>query len=70
LRDEAERYGERLREAGVPTMVRRFNGLAHGFFGQGLLVDRARDAKVETIAALREALAVRSPGAAALDGAT
>jgi acetyl esterase len=68
LRDEAERYGERLREAGVSTMVRRFNGLAHGFFGQDLLVDRARDAKVETITALREALAVCSPGAAALDG--
>lgn len=31
LRDEGERYGERLREAGVEVKVRRYAGAGHGF---------------------------------------
>lgn len=31
LRDEAERYGERLRAAGVPARVSRYAGAGHGF---------------------------------------
>ena len=31
LRDEAELYGERLREAGVPVTVSRYDGAGHGF---------------------------------------
>ena len=58
LRDEGEQYGERLQEAGTPVMVRRYADLAHGFLGLDLIVDRAREAKAETIAALREGLAV------------
>jgi acetyl esterase len=31
LRDEGERYGERLAEAGVPVKVRRYESAGHGF---------------------------------------
>ena len=31
LRDEGERYGERLREAGVEATVSRYAGANHGF---------------------------------------
>jgi acetyl esterase len=57
LRDEGEQYGERLREAGTAVTVRRYDDLAHGFLGLDLVVDRAREARAETIAALRDALA-------------
>ena len=44
LRDEAEEYGERLREAGVPVEFRRFEDMVHGFLRWGGVVDRTREA--------------------------
>jgi acetyl esterase len=57
LRDEGEAYAARLRDAGVPTALRRHDGLPHGFFSMGAFVDAARRAVEETCSALRDAVA-------------
>ena len=47
LRDEGEYYAERLRQAGVPTEMKRWDGMNHGFFFWPGVVDRATDAMDE-----------------------
>ncbi|GAA0938932.1 alpha/beta hydrolase [Nonomuraea longicatena] len=56
LRDEAERYAERLASAGVPVERRRFDGAVHGFFGLPGLFDQAIEAREYIAARLAEAL--------------
>ncbi|HEY1370579.1 MAG TPA: alpha/beta hydrolase [Gaiellaceae bacterium] len=56
LRDEGDAYGERLRAAGVPTTVRCYAGLAHGYNRMIAHVDAARAAFEEACEALRAAL--------------
>ena len=68
LRDEGERYGERLREAGVQARVIRYPGVAHGFLRWRGSVKAAGRALDEICDALRMALdesddAVRSGAA-------
>jgi acetyl esterase len=53
LRDEGERYSDRLRVAGVPVTLRQYADLAHGFLHHDVVVERARQAKEETIAGIR-----------------
>jgi acetyl esterase len=57
LRDEGEAYAARLIAAGVPVAVKRYDGLIHGFFAMGLVLDAARAAVAETAAQLKTALA-------------
>ncbi len=57
LRDEGEAYAARLREAGVPVQLKRYDGLIHGFLGQTAEIDAARLAMADLTNALREAFA-------------
>lgn len=57
LRDEGEAYGRRLEEAGVPTTVKRYDGVFHGFFGLGAFVEASKHANEDAYAALRSAFA-------------
>lgn len=42
LCDDGELYGERLRQAGVPVKVHRYEGVTHGFFWMSGVVDQSR----------------------------
>jgi len=55
LRDEGEAYGSKLNAAGVDTLVRRYDGMIHGFIGMTDLLDGARDATAFAAERLRAA---------------
>jgi acetyl esterase len=55
LRDEGERYGQRLQEAGVPTTISRYHGMIHGFLSFADIVDQGKQALAESSRALRAA---------------
>lgn len=59
LCDEGEAYGERLRQAGVPVTISRYDGMIHGFFGMFWAIDKGRDAVREASAALASAFALQ-----------
>ena len=42
LRDDGEMYAERLAEAGVPVLVKRYDGMIHGFYWMLGALDQAR----------------------------
>jgi acetyl esterase len=52
LRDEAEAYGERLREAGVPVTLRPYPGQLHGFWSCGAVTSLPRRVNADIGAAL------------------
>lgn len=53
LRDEGEAYAQRLGAAGVPVVLRRYDGLIHGFARRTNVLARARDALQDVAGALR-----------------
>jgi acetyl esterase len=56
LRDEAEKYGDRLRDAGVEVTVRRFDGLVHGVYWMSAAVPRSAEQRQTVADFLRNAL--------------
>lgn len=56
LRDEGEAYAARLQKAGVSVVIKRYEGMIHGFFEMAALLDTAQLAIEETAQALRSAL--------------
>jgi acetyl esterase len=57
LRDEGVAYAERLREAGVPVVLRLHPGLVHTFANLTAICPTARQAMLEAVGALRQGLA-------------
>jgi acetyl esterase len=57
LRDEAESYGEKLRSAGVPVTVSRYEGMIHGFVSMYEALDKGKKAIDESCEALKKAFA-------------
>jgi acetyl esterase len=56
LRDEGEAYAARLSSEGVSTVLKRYDGVTHGFFGMPGLLEKARVAIQDAAVALRNAI--------------
>ncbi len=67
LRDEGEEYAARLAEAGVPVVVRRYDGVVHGFFWMLGAVSAARQMLDDVARDLKELLA-QAPASLADNG--
>jgi acetyl esterase len=55
LRDDGKRYGERLAKAGVPVDYVCMDGMIHGYWHYGKLIDASREALQLSVRALRDA---------------
>jgi len=59
LCDDGNAYAGRLREDGVPVRLSQQDGLIHGFFQMGAVIDRGRASVDEASRALKDAFATR-----------
>lgn len=57
LRDEGEAYAAKLTAAGVPTVVKRYDGMIHGFFGMTDLLAGSKEAMALAANELKKAFA-------------
>jgi acetyl esterase len=56
LRDQGEAYGRKLQDAGVPVVIKRYDGMIHPFLSICGVVDAGREAIDEAASAVRQAL--------------
>jgi acetyl esterase len=70
LRDEGERYAERLQAAGTPAVLTRYDGMIHGFLLFADLFDESRRALDEATLWLRQVTAAENTPARAPAGAS
>jgi acetyl esterase len=70
LRDEGEAYAARLREAGAPVTLARYEGMIHAFVRRTAQFDKARAAVHEITEALKEAFSPRSEGKRSQDSSS
>jgi acetyl esterase len=65
LRDQGEAYARRLQEAGVPVVLKRYEGMIHPFLSLGGIIDAGRTALADSASALQQAVnaAARLPSA-------
>jgi acetyl esterase len=61
LRDQGEMYAEKLRSAGVPVTLNRYDGMIHPFVSLAGIVDDGRKAIQESAAAVRQVLTASAP---------
>jgi len=54
---EEVQQAARLKQAGVPVVSKRYDGMIHGFFQMAGALDAGKEVIEETAAALREAIA-------------
>jgi acetyl esterase len=55
LKDEGTAYARKLREAGVKTELKNYDGVTHEFFGMGAVVGTAAKAQADAASALKNA---------------
>lgn len=56
LRDEGEAYAEKLKSAGVDVVCKRYAGMIHGFIRSASIIDKGKEAIIETSQFLKRIL--------------